>query len=331
LSFAPGQATATFSIPLNAADSFADAKTATITLGNANGAPLGFSTAALNLTGILPTVPVSITAPVSTPAHKHKKAKGTPTPTTETTSTGTTDNSTTTTTPTPPGSTTTAVPDKGTGVFTVYNANLPPVPTKTSNAPATSSNDSNTPAVSTAASSAPSTGSTATTTPATGNTTAGAPATSNTATSVPASGGTASSTPVASTPGPAVSSVAVQTAHRKITRVIINFDMPLASTGASNLANYGINLQTPGRKLKHGLRAASISTPVGLSSATYDPSANNVTLTLSSPLRTNQMFRLRVNGGSGGITDQAGNALNAPSSGTPGSDFIYDVNHRITG
>ena len=115
LNFAAGQASATFTIPLNASDSFAGTRTATITLANPSGATLGFPTASLNLTGILPVVPVTISAsstaarPIPHAHPKTPKAKATQSP-----------SATAAATPTATPST------AGTSTVTVYTA---PVPT----------------------------------------------------------------------------------------------------------------------------------------------------------------------------------------------------------
>src|SRR5262249_24651566 len=63
LNFSPGQASATFPITLNTAASFAELKTATLTLSNPSGPPLGYPTATLYLSGIMPTTPTPSTTP----------------------------------------------------------------------------------------------------------------------------------------------------------------------------------------------------------------------------------------------------------------------------
>src|SRR5262249_36067168 len=78
LNFAAGQASATFAVPLNAAASFADTRTATLTLANPSGGTLGFPTATLNLTGIMPTVPVSITSTSTPHTRTHHHSPQTP-------------------------------------------------------------------------------------------------------------------------------------------------------------------------------------------------------------------------------------------------------------
>jgi dipeptidyl aminopeptidase/acylaminoacyl peptidase len=303
LNFAAGQASATFTIPLNASDAFSGTRTATITLANPTGGSLGFSTATLNLTGVLPVVPVTITASstAATKDHTHKHAH-TPTPTPTPTSDATTSPSATaaTTTPTPTPAPSTA----GTTTVTVYTA-----PVTTTSGAANNSvpltTGSNTPS-STSGNSTP----TPTPTPT--------PATS--------AASTPSTTTAASTAGPIVSSLALRTTRHRVTSVIVNFSKPVAGTAAENTANYGVHLLNQGHRTKQGVRMTTVGRAVGISSATSDSSGETVTLTLSTPLRSGQMFQLRVNGGAGGITDKAGNPLNSPSAGTPGSDFDYNVN-----
>jgi Tol biopolymer transport system component len=71
LSFAAGEASATFVVPLNAPTSFGDIRTATITLSNPTGATLGYPTAVLNLSGVMhtssPAGGSSSSTPSSTP------------------------------------------------------------------------------------------------------------------------------------------------------------------------------------------------------------------------------------------------------------------------
>jgi hypothetical protein len=136
-------------------------------------------------------------------------------------------------------------------------------------------------------------------------------------------------TQAADTVGPKVSGVTLQTAGRKINGAVIHFNESLAMSSASNSANYAVNLLTPGRRMKHGLRQFKVGRSVGVSSVQYDTSAHTVTLAFGSPLRGNPMFQLKVNGGSGGINDQAGNPLNSPSKGAPGSDYVFTANQRV--
>ena len=129
----------------------------------------------------------------------------------------------------------------------------------------------------------------------------------------------------ASTAGPIVSNVAVRTARRRIAAIIISFNVPIAGTPAGSVANYGVHLLNRGRRQKNGVHQTDVGLAVAISAATYDPSGPSVTLTLRKPLRSNQGLQLSVNGGSGGVTDQAGNPLNSPASGAPGNSFVYNL------
>jgi Tol biopolymer transport system component len=303
LSFAAGQASATFSIPLNAAASFAGTRTATITLSSPSGGPLGFSTATLNLTGVLPTVPVSITA-TSTSGHTHAhghKPKSTATGTAAAAAPGSTAAAATAASST--GGAGSNAPAAGSTVTTVYTATSPTTAaTGTSTSSSTGSSASSV--------TASSTGSTPTSTP----------------TSTPASGSTSTSTSPTSTAGPFVSKLAVRTTRHKVTGLIVSFNEPVAGASAGNVANYSIHLLTPARRTRHGTHVTSIGRAVGIAGATYDAASQSVTLRLSTPLRPSQIFQLRVSGGAGGITDSSGRALNSPAQGGVGSDFVYNVN-----
>jgi hypothetical protein len=323
LSFAAGQASATFTIPLNAAASFAGTRTATITLSNPTGAPLGFPTATLNLTGVMPTVPVSITATSTATPHTHNH-RHTPKPTSPSTPSATaaaaTPTGTSTASATSSGTSDSTPATSGDGgggggttVTTVYTASGPPAATSgtTSTTGSTGSN-----------------GSTATT-PAAGSTTATATAASNTTASTPTStsGATApsSSSAATSNAGPFVAKLALRTNRHKITGVIVSFNESVAAASAGNLANYTIHLLSHGRRTKHGTQVTSLGRGIGITAATYDPTTQSVALALSSPVRSNQAFQLRVGGGAGGITDSSGQALNSPSQGAAGSDFVYNL------
>ena len=135
-------------------------------------------------------------------------------------------------------------------------------------------------------------------------------------------GGTSNTIP-ASTAGPIVSKVEVRTVRHRISTIIITFNKPVASMSAGTTSNYGVHLQTRGGRTKNGVhQAATLGRAVAISSVTYDPSGPSVTLALRKPLPSNQVFQLSVNGGTGGVTDQAGNPLNRPASGGPGTSFV---------
>jgi hypothetical protein len=125
-----------------------------------------------------------------------------------------------------------------------------------------------------------------------------------------------------STAGPIVSSVAVQSARHHTDAIVITFNEPIASKSALNAANYGVHLLSRAPRTKSIVEQTSAGRAVAIRSVAYDPSRHSVTLTLKKPLHSHQVFQLSVNGGTGGVTDQAGHALNSPRSGAPGSNFV---------
>jgi Tol biopolymer transport system component len=262
LNFSPGQASATFPITLDTAASFAELKTATLTLSNPSGAPLGYPTATLYLSGIMPTTPRPITTPFW----------AAPPQTPSVTSFQTSQLTTFQTPPTTSNST-------GIGMSSSH--------TQTSTATNGSSSIVN-----------------------------GLSATSS----------TVSALAVSTKVGPAVTRVTLQTARHKITGLVIHFNKPLAGTGAGNPANYSVNLMTVARHVQRGVRQFKTGRAVGITATAYDSTSQTVTLVFAAPLSARQVFQLRVNGGSGGITDTSGNALNSSSSGEAGSNTTYIAN-----
>ncbi len=137
LDFAPGQTSATFTVPLAAGDQFTGTRSAQLVLSNPQGGSLGYPSATLNLTSTLavptptPTTPTSTpTTPISTPT--------TPT-STPTTPTGTpaTPTSTLPTSPTPTSTpkTPTSTPTTPTPTVTAPATPAEPGPTVVSVAP----------------------------------------------------------------------------------------------------------------------------------------------------------------------------------------------------
>jgi hypothetical protein len=129
----------------------------------------------------------------------------------------------------------------------------------------------------------------------------------------------------ANVPGPAVTGVALQTARHKITGLVISFNKTLADASATNPGNYPMHLMTSGHHT-HGKGQGAMGFTVAIRRARYDPSAHTVTLVFGAPLHTKQLLRLNVRGGSGGITDSAGNALNSSHRGAAGADFTGTLN-----
>jgi hypothetical protein len=123
--------------------------------------------------------------------------------------------------------------------------------------------------------------------------------------------------------------------RRGITSLVITFNGALDATTAQDAANYQVSV--PGRAL-HASRghrsAARPSRPVGIAAASYDATAHQVTLTLSTALRPRQAAQLEIKGTSGGVTATDGAPLNSPEGLKPGLDYVGTldvVNRRAEG
>jgi len=345
VNFAAGQSSATFSIPLYPADSFTGTQSATITLSNPTGGTVGVPTATLNLTSMTqtptPTVTVtptptdgSVTAPTPTPTDGSTTtptATPAPTPTATTTPTPTpTPSATTTPTPTP-SATTTPTPTPTPSATTTPTPTPTPTATTTPT-PTPAATTTPTPTPTPAATTTP----TPTPTPAATPTPTPTPTPTKTATPTPTPAPTVSAQSAASTPttptvvgnsaGPVVSGVTLQKTGHKITGLAIHFNKPLASSSAGNVANYAVRLLSLGRRNLYGERSIKNGKAVRVSAVQYDPNTQVVTLSFHPRLAASQMFQLQVIGGPGGITDASGDALNSPSRGVSGSDYLYTAN-----
>jgi hypothetical protein len=120
----------------------------------------------------------------------------------------------------------------------------------------------------------------------------------------------------ANVPGPSVTGVMLQTARHKITGLVIGFNKALANASATNPANYPVHLMSSARQ----------GALVTIRRAKYDASSHTVTLVLNTPLSIRKALRLRISGGSGGITDTAGNALGSRARGAAGVDYFSTLN-----
>jgi roadblock/LC7 domain-containing protein len=124
-------------------------------------------------------------------------------------------------------------------------------------------------------------------------------------------------------PGPTVVSVAPLNSRRDKTSLAITFDQALDPASAQNTTNYQVSL--PGRALHVGHRHQTATRPrrmVGITTASYDPSTHEVTLTLGTKLRQGQAYQLQIKGAAGGLADTEGVALNSPGILKPGEDYL---------
>ena len=114
--------------------------------------------------------------------------------------------------------------------------------------------------------------------------------------------------------GPVVSDLSRGTAST----VVVSFDGPLASAGAEDPANYRVDrvASTNPEIITRGGPAIAIR------SVSYDPQANQVTLTMARPLALGSSYRVAIKGGANsGMVDPAGTLFDGDNDDTPGGDF----------
>jgi hypothetical protein len=114
--------------------------------------------------------------------------------------------------------------------------------------------------------------------------------------------------------GPVITRVLETGPSRGITGAVLQFNEDLDAARAQNVANYSL----------FGIGPRGRRTPIALGSAVYDPVARTVTLTAGAPFMQTQFrqLMLRVNGRRNGVTDLAGNRLNARNR-RPGGDSVF--------
>lgn len=106
--------------------------------------------------------------------------------------------------------------------------------------------------------------------------------------------------------GPGVTGLAGSGRNRQL---ILSFNEPLAASTATHRSNYILTATKGNRR-------------VSIVGATFNPGANSVTLTPSSPLDPSQTYRLVVVGtGPSGITDPSGHRLVGTAGGQAGTSY----------
>ena len=100
--------------------------------------------------------------------------------------------------------------------------------------------------------------------------------------------------------------------HKTTTVIVVKFSGALNAADAQDLGLY--SLATEARGKKHPSR------PVGLTLATYDPSAGTVTLTPRKKLVLKPPLQLRIR--AAGLIDTLGRSLERNDDGQPGGDFV---------
>jgi hypothetical protein len=124
--------------------------------------------------------------------------------------------------------------------------------------------------------------------------------------------------------GPRVEDLQLLRDHRGLIGIVVKFNEALDPARAVNLLNYGYSLQAAGKDQRFGTLDDLL---FGLSSATYDPLTQSVTLKLETPVRCNSLIRLTINQFTDiasepvGVSDTAGNLLDGNNDGRPGGVF----------
>jgi hypothetical protein len=114
---------------------------------------------------------------------------------------------------------------------------------------------------------------------------------------------------------PRITDVLLTGPSRGISGAVVHFNEDMDPTSAQNLANYSFTAK------------AKKKTPITLSSAVYDPVNRTVTLTAGQGFMQTQFKTLEVRVNGNGITDAAGNRLDARNNGRGGgtASFKFQV------
>jgi hypothetical protein len=136
---------------------------------------------------------------------------------------------------------------------------------------------------------------------------------------------TISETAPVNTTSPVVTSESVSTNGHAITAITFGFSKPLDPARATQLSNYGYYVLSAGA-FAGAVSAGSPGSAIALQSATYNSKSNTVTLTPSTPLSLGTFYQITINGHAtpflnNGLTDTYHNQL-IGSSGSEGSPFI---------
>jgi hypothetical protein len=134
---------------------------------------------------------------------------------------------------------------------------------------------------------------------------------------------TISEAPAVSATSPAVISETVETNGRAITAIVFGFSKPLDANRADQLSNYGYYVYSVGAVAGSASGAGSA---FPLESATYDAALRTVTLIPGAPLALDVFYQVTIDGHTSrflnnGLTDTYGNLL-VGSSGNVGTPFV---------
>jgi hypothetical protein len=141
--------------------------------------------------------------------------------------------------------------------------------------------------------------------------------------------------PPLSTTSPSVVSETVTTNGRAITAIVFGFSKPLDPNRATQLSNYGYYLYAAGAGTA-SLTASGAGRAIPLRSATYNSTTHTVTIVPGAPLPLDMFYQVTIDGHTSpllnnGLTDTYGNLL-AGSSGIVSSPFVatFGVGAQLT-
>lgn len=113
-----------------------------------------------------------------------------------------------------------------------------------------------------------------------------------------------------------VSGVSAKISRGRVQGLKLTFDGDVAQGPAQNPGNYTLSL--PGGRVG---RKYVMGRTFPVTSVVYTAGTHVADLTIGAGLRSNQLFQFRINAGAGGVTDANGTALNALTVNGPGSDY----------
>jgi hypothetical protein len=147
----------------------------------------------------------------------------------------------------------------------------------------------------------------------------GSPATLTVTIAPPGAQNTSGNVTTPNAVGPTITNLQVVSNGKAITAIVLSFDTALDPTRADNVANYGYAFRTPGASGLFGTYDAGLDK---ITSASYNPANNTVTLTPAAPLPLNRFAQIVINQNANpltgaGVADITGALLNAGITGGP--------------
>jgi hypothetical protein len=125
-------------------------------------------------------------------------------------------------------------------------------------------------------------------------------------------------------PGPTVQGISLVDGPTGITQIIVQFNESLDSTRAAKVANYGYFVVSAG---SDGVFGTGDDFSVSLAAAAYDPSSHRSILIPAAPLPFNVVYQIALNQYANqllgtGLCDTAGNLLDGDANGVAGGAYV---------